>query len=164
MGKNNRALQRHRDSKNAGIYYTKKFRWINTCVYCGQPKDCFDHVFPLSRAAQINLQNAGARKQIKFGLYIVPCCNSCNLIAGNAPFCKIIDKRNYIQKKLYKKYKKKLRTVMWDEDEINELGKNLRAEVLKMLNNRYVLEKRVYYPKSPTSFSPDIVKLFLSIK
>lgn len=66
---------------------------------------------------------------------------------GNEPFISIIEKRIAIQKKLKEKYKKQITTVIWDEEEIKELGRNLKQQVLKMMNNRKVLEYRIFFPQ-----------------
>lgn len=85
MAKNNGDIRRRKDGSIAGLYYTKKFRWLNTCVYCGQPATCKDHVFPLHISAKLNMQSDRVRFELKGGLYIVPCCTSCNQIAGGKP-------------------------------------------------------------------------------
>lgn len=146
MGKNNYAFRRQKNIRDVGSFYKKKFKWLNSCVYCGQNKESIDHVFPLSIAARLDLERKIVRDELKFGLYLVPSCMSCNLICMNKPFQSILEKRAYIQKTLREKHKKEITTVMWDKEEIDELGENLKRQVIKMLNNRFVIESRILYP------------------
>jgi len=57
------------------------------CIYCGEPANSKDHVLPKSRY-ELNYQE---------GLYIVPCCSSCNSIAGRTPFRNIREKQSFIR-------------------------------------------------------------------
>jgi len=160
MAKNHSDSRRRRNIKDVGFYYKKKFRWLNTCVYCGQPKDCYDHVMPVSVTARIDLSCQRVRHELRKCLYLVACCSSCNLIASNKPFDSILKKRAFIQSRLYKKHYKKIRTVIWEKDEIDGLGRNLRSQVLKMLNNRYVIENRIFYPIRQTRIPHEVISMF----
>jgi len=146
MGKTRRSSQRSRDMRGTGFFYKKKFRWVNFCIYCGQAQQCWDHVFPLSSAASLDLTRDSVKKVLFQGLNMVPCCASCNNTAGAERFTNIREKRAYIQKKLRQKHKKILRHIIWDDDEIEGLGKNLRNEVMRMMNNRNLIEMRVSWP------------------
>ena len=146
MAKNYRNNKRKRDLRETVGFYTRKFKSINWCIYCGMPKQCEDHVFPISIAAGLSLGHSSVKKELFGGLYIEPACNECNNIAGNKPFRNILDKRKYIQKKLYKKHQKKLSTVQWDDDEKEELGYIMRSVVENMIEKRKLMEKRIYFP------------------
>jgi hypothetical protein len=145
-----KSIKEARKYGEADIYYNLKFRWSYSCVYCGEPADQKDHVFPLSRAARLDLSDQQIRKILGQGLRIVPCCGECNRIAGDEGFFSIREKRDFIQKRLRKKYEKFLRHVIWDDDEMQELGRNMRDAVLQAMKKRYILELRVTYPQSRT--------------
>ena len=147
MAKNKGSFRRTRHIQLANQFYKRKFRWVDFCIYCGGPKECLDHVFPVSIASGLKLSAQGVKKVLFQGLNVIPCCNSCNLIAGDRHLTKILDKRHYIQKKLKQNYYKKLRTVNWDDDEIQELGKNMKEHVKKMINDRVNIENRILWPK-----------------
>jgi len=101
------------------------------------------------------MQSEQVRKHLHFALYIVPCCHHCNLIASNEVFYNILEKRKYIQNKIRTKYINKLKTVLWDDEEVDELGYNMKSEVKKMLQERYLLESRINYPKPPSFSIPE---------
>ncbi len=159
MAKSSGSSQRQKDRKIAGFYYRRKFRGLRLCIYCGQKATTLDHVFPLKIAASLDLSKENVREHLKFGLRLVPSCRECNTLAGPQPFRSILEKRRYIQKRLRDKYLKMTRTIMWSRDEIDELGPNMRREVIKMLNNRHVLEQRICWPRA--SLMPvELIDLF----
>ena len=160
MAKNNSNAKRQRNHREVGLHYKKKFRWLKTCVYCGQPKESLDHVFPLSMASGLDFSNRYVARELRRALYLVPCCNSCNSIAANKPFASILDKRHHIQSAIRKKHLKKLRVVLWERDEIEELGHAMQSEVVKMIKNRYILESRVNYPRLQSTVSKEVVEMF----
>jgi len=130
--------------------YKYKFRWHRWCVYCGCQAECIDHVFPLSLAKILNLREEHMRKHLRGGLYLVPSCNNCNIIAAAKPFNNIKDKRAYIQERLKKKYKNILRFKVWDDDELEGLGSEMRRQVIAGMRNRAVLEHRITFPDMKT--------------
>ena len=150
MAKNYRNNRRRENVKAVGCYYKKKLKWLKNCIYCGCIPECFDHAFPISVAANLKLEYKTVRRELKQGLNMVPCCNKCNNIAGDKVFTLIKDKRKYIQEKLKKKYLKYARHVIWEKDEIDDLGPNMKAEVLRAMKNRYEIEMMITWPNSYT--------------
>lgn len=134
------------DNKVAGFFYKRKFRWFNRCVYCGEPADCLDHVFPLSLASGLDLARPSVKSELKQGLNLVPCCNSCNGFASNRPFTLIREKRAWIQAKIKKKYKRHLRQIEFDDDELAEFGRNLLDFVNASVDRRNRLLSRITFP------------------
>jgi len=128
-----------------GFLYRKKFSQVGFCVYCGDPATDFDHVLPVCKVYLFDL-NVITRKRFPQAFCMVPCCKSCNSLAGQEIFFWIKEKRRYIQEKLRNKNIKKLRTVMWDADEIAELGPNMKNEVLYYMRTRRRLEQRILHP------------------
>ncbi len=127
--------------------YVKKFTWLNTCVYCGQVADTIDHVLPVSVCHYMNWDSIYVWRLFRFGLYKVKCCGECNRIASDKPFTSIKDKRDYIQKKLRKKYAKWLRHVEWTDEEKETLGYSLKADIDQAMINKIITTNRVNYPK-----------------
>lgn len=97
---------------------------LSACFYCGDPRESLDHCPPLSVACALDLdkfrKNGGE-------LVLVPCCSQCNSMLGSkklgtpgerlaylwAAYATLIEKTNH----------------GWSEEEVSELGRNLRAIV-----------------------------------
>ena len=146
MAKSNRNIRRPATLKRIGLHYHKKFKGINTCVYCGEPASGRDHVLAVSIAGGLDLNNPQIRKHLTRCLCTVPCCTSCNTTAGNELFYTILSKRKYIQQELRRKNLKLLRSKLWSSDELEEVGDNFKSSILSAQFKRFRLEKRIYYP------------------
>lgn len=142
--------KRKSDLKQISGYYKKKFTWFNRCVYCGGPNQCRDHVFPVKVAAQLDLKRPNVRKELGTGLVTVPCCNECNSLAGDNVFTSVYQKRLYIKEKLKKKYSGKAKQVLWDIEELEEVGFTLKTHVLRKMSELADIEKRLSWPNEKT--------------
>lgn len=147
MAKNYRNSNRQRLTKQYGHLYTRKFRWLDSCVYCGESATCLDHVFPIAMCG-IYAVSKQLLQKFKRAFCLVPSCEECNRLASNTLHYTILDKRLFIQDKLRKKYKKHNNSADWGEDEINELGRNLQQHVRKMLSTKTKLVRRLNWPLS----------------
>jgi hypothetical protein len=65
-------------------------------------------------------------------MVIVDCRHECNNLAGAAPHKTVDDRRAYLKRKLRSRYKKLLNAAVWSEEELAELGPNIRRQVLQM--------------------------------
>ena len=137
--------RRHNVSEST--YYTKKFKWLKTCVYCGEPAQCLDHVFPLSLSAKLDMHRSVVQCELRGGLYRVPSCNECNGLAGDEPFTSILGKRRFIQARLREKYRGSTKRVLWDYDELMELGPTLRSKIVSDMHKMESAEIRFLYPR-----------------
>ena len=81
---------------------------------------------------------------------MIPSCLECNRLAGNKKFLLIADKRIYIQEKLKKRYKKALKDIIWDDDEISEMGYNIKTKIISTQSKRAWIELRTTWPNSRT--------------
>lgn len=93
------------------------------CAYCGDLADTIDHTTPRW------FVNGNYELIKRFGLVKVYSCMECNLMAG-----KVIDRdwparKRRIAKAIRKRYFRVLQTASWGEDELAELGPNLRVYV-----------------------------------
>lgn len=136
--------------KLAGAFYKRKFRWANFCIYCGEPATCEDHVFPISLAVNLECWRPNVKQFLKQGLNIFPACDECNHLAGNKPFRLIREKRQFIQKKLRKKYFRNSKQVVWDDEELQELKGNLKRYVIVKQNKKAFAEMRISFPAMGT--------------
>ena len=137
---------RRMDKKSCSGFYRLKFRKFSNCIYCGNPKQALDHVYPLSLAVSLEIWRPLVRVELKQGLNLVPSCNECYTLASNMPFTLIREKRRYIQKRLREKYLNKIQKVVWEEDEIQQLGRTLRTYVSHAQTTKKSLELRIHYP------------------
>jgi hypothetical protein len=144
------ASSRQKYEREAECYYTFKFRWLETCIYCGQGGQCWDHVFPLSQAAKHLRQSvARVRGEMRGCLYKVRACQSCNSIASARPFYSVKEKRRFIQQRLTDRHQHLLKMPIRDASEIAGLGPRERSAALRAVRSRLSIEKRVLYPALP---------------
>lgn len=130
--------------------YRRKFRWWKRCVYCGDIATQWDHVLSLAYVANLNAvvdwRHPGARHEMRQGFCMVPACAECNRLAGATPFVWIREKRDFIQRKLKKKYDHVLEAETWSDKEIRELGPTLRSHVRNQEWEQKVLNLRIQWP------------------
>lgn len=98
------------------------------CVYCGEPADVGDHFPPRS------VSRAGL---------ILPACSECNNLAEDEWPFDFEARDRLVKTKLEERYGSILKRPDWDEDEIEELGSNLRAGVIVCRNEKDRLRKRL---------------------
>lgn len=98
---------------------------LSKCVYCGDARQCLDHVPPLQYVyseidVNVYLEKGGE-------LLFYPACTMCNGFLGSKPLLTLVDRLAF----LYKKYAKAAEKTVWSDDDMSELGSNL----LKMILN-----------------------------
>lgn len=99
------------------------------CSYCGDPATSWDHVVPHS------FEHAADTTR-KYSRGVVPCCHHCNSTLG-AVFCGSLDARlEHLAQRIRKKYAKLLKAPDWTDQEIKELGSNLRDSVIAIRNEK----------------------------
>lgn len=94
------------------------------CAYCGDPADSIDHVPPVSRVDDyraLALRNEAFLK--------VPACKECNDLAGDVLDESFLQRAERVKDSIGRKAEKYLRRIEWDEEELQELGPNLRSKV-----------------------------------
>jgi len=105
-----------------GLYRRPENVDLGVCAYCGDPRECLDHVPPLSYAANHLDIDKFLRAGGKFLLF--PSCFECNGLLG----AKAIDYFGRLGY-LHKKYINLADQMDWSEAEISELGHNLRGMI-----------------------------------
>ena len=117
-------------------YYTSEF----ICFYCGMPADTIDHV----PAIEIVDAYGGptAVKESGFELQKVKCCRDCNSMIGSYGYT-VEDRLEYVANKLMKKFEKCNPAYdLWSEEELDELGPNLRSMIGEALRKEAILYER----------------------
>lgn len=134
-----------REKLISGIYKRLPNTDLSRCYYCDHPRQSLDHVPPLKYACDIDLDKFHENGH---DLFLVPACNECNRILGSKPLFTIAERVMYLYEK-YAANADKIQT-LWDEEEIEELGRNVRLivkardnEVRRMINKAQKLEERL---------------------
>jgi hypothetical protein len=114
-----------------------------TCVYCGNPANCKDHVPPKAHRGKIIM--AGLKDRFPF--LVVPACMECNNLLWSHPIWTIHERRKFIRKRLAQRYRRLLRMPEWSHDELDELDENgrLRQYVENSITAQAVLLDRLSY-------------------
>ena len=146
------SIIRRRDMRQVQSAYTRKFRWCRICIYCGMYATCLDHVFPLSRAAGLDLFRPSVRRELKQGLNLVPACRECNSLAGAKLFTSIRQKRDYIQKRLRRRKASVLNISDWEDDEMARMSHSMKSFIRLGLREREQTLFRLNWPWSREAF------------
>ena len=112
--------------------------WL--CIYCGEPATCRDHVPPITRVC--DYESYGLKKEYYL---LAPSCQSCNSILASSLQETILARIEYVKDKLKSKFKKHLDSYEWSEEEISELGKNLRSKIVTENKRSQLARRRVEY-------------------
>lgn len=106
--------------------YYKRFgnNW-SKCIYCGLSATLYDHCPPISKIENINI-----KKFIKDGneFLLYPSCKDCNSFLNASMNIDLFERMNF----LFDKYTEKANHYdnLWDKNEIEQLGPNLKSIVL----------------------------------
>lgn len=139
---------RRHDISICGHLYKKKFRNYKFCVYCGDPATEWDHVFPVSVAANVDWMSNRTLYEYRRGLVMVPSCGECNNVACDGIYKSVVEKRNAIHIVLRRRYRKILSVPLWSDDELSELGHSMRTSVLASQAALLRLLRRITWPRS----------------
>ena len=109
------------------------------CFYCGQKTTGRDHVLPVAfhRLARF----------YRKAMVTVPCCTSCNSLAGDAVFRTVAEKQRFIKVRIRAYYRRLLDCDQWSVDEINELGPSLQTYLLGQEALRQVVLDRLAWKR-----------------
>ena len=99
-----------------------------TCFYCGDLASTRDHITPQSVCSDYGKKFAGVE--------VVNCCRECNALLGaNFPF-NMLERMNYLSRRIVNKYKLNKPIPEWSDEEIKELDGNLRKSVRAKIRER----------------------------
>lgn len=100
----------------------------NCCTYCGETAEARDHFPPRSYT------NLG---------WLLPVCNECNSALGNSNPTDFEARVRSVKDFLQKRYAKILNNPEWADEEIRELGYNIKKIVKGVEGARRVIKKRL---------------------
>ena len=112
------------------------FSWL--CPTCSAPADTIEHYPPLSRVS--DYEAMGGVIYIRY-----PCCQSCNSYGAAVLDDTFIDRFERVKDRMARKWSKYLKMCEWDEDELDELGSNLRTAVESGLSKHEEYTQRLEY-------------------
>ena len=108
------------------------------CAYCGDIADSLDHVLPHSYTRIFPKQNRTYNKK-----EVVPCCTECNSLLGNKPYFAVAERAAYLAGKYEKRYKKLLSMPVWEEEDIEECGYNIKLFIENSVQEKKAIELRI---------------------
>jgi hypothetical protein len=115
------------------------------CYYCGSTDDLtLDHTVPVSFYSPRPTRK-GMKSKYTDPVPVVDCCTECNSTLHNKLVIDVRDRAELIQKRYVKKYRKVLNLPRWDEEDIDELGKNLRSVIVRDQILQTNLKERLDY-------------------
>ena len=137
---------------------------VSVCTYCGLVSDSIDHVVPqhlLKRAEAMGLDLSGVYRMQRWE---VPSCRECNSAIGGKLHSSIAERRACAQAHIRKKYSAYLKIPRWTDDELDELGPNIRTEVTMGLKIQAAVRLRIAWRgcKKPLNVQ-DVFDLFREV-
>lgn len=122
------------------------------CVYCGDYFQCRDHTIPISYSQTYRDYKPGST---------VKSCSECNNALGGKPLFTTTERAEYLLEWYQKRRKKYIEFPDWSDDEVDEMGYNIRVMVIQ---RRYL--KQLYLAKlhnlelTSVGFSPRRIREF----
>ena len=98
------------------------------CVYCGEHATTDEHFPPATYG---------------WHGYILPACAECNALAGVVYPTDFVERSLHVKEKLRSRYHRHLRTPEWSDEELDELGYNLRKGVTAWEKQVKILRERL---------------------
>jgi 5-methylcytosine-specific restriction endonuclease McrA len=116
-----------------------------SCYYCGEIANTVDHVIPKSLLDKINsLEDEEVAQELKSKRKLtVPACKECNCVLSNSFQRSLQERKTHLKKRLRRRYKKLLEMPNWAEDELKEIGPNLRHYILAGISKKESIERRL---------------------
>lgn len=106
------------------------------CMYCGEIATLLDHVPPLAI-----VESQGP----KANMVLVPSCEECNSFGWAHPDYTIRDRKKRIGELIFRKYRRLLNSPSWTQDELNELGPEMRQRVMRAESQKLVIQRRIAF-------------------
>lgn len=123
-------LERKRLMKVYGGLYKRVgcFDW-SKCAYCDRPMRVYDHVPPISIVEGLDIK-VYRKRGGEFRLY--PSCAKCNRYLRDYPPTDFYERLDY----LIRQYEKRLNRIEhWSEEELSEMGYNMRTHIIDRQKN-----------------------------
>ncbi len=124
----------------------RRIKGLTPCYYCGLPADAIDHTIPQGLLKIMELLDDDVSeallKELPW-LTQVPSCGQCNSVLGSRIFPTMRERKEAVKSYLRKRYARILKTPLWTEEEIDDLGYNLKRMVQNRQNLKQVVAQRI---------------------
>jgi len=142
----NQKSRRERELIYHKLYVPLPFSTPSICSYCGFHASTRDHCPSLSNVISVGTEYL---QRHNIPMYLVPACAECNGLLGNKVLWLFVERKDFIAKRLRKRYGKLLRLPAWETDEIEALGRGLKAMVATTQDMRMIAVRRVAFAEAP---------------
>lgn len=112
------------------------------CFYCGLPATCEDHTFPLIFLDAM-LKSEGDIPYDR--LFVVPSCKECNGILNTNVFPHLRMRKQYLKRRLARRYKKLLIMPDWRDIDLVEMSQRLVHDIELHLAKKEQIKQRLAY-------------------
>lgn len=123
---------------------------MESCTYCNDIASVREHVIP---ASYFGFRTYDPSKQ-----WVVPSCETCNLLAGSKMFFSIPEKATYILKRYKSKYRKVLALPYWSQDELSDVSYILRSSIEGSLMAKAILQRKISALEGKTNLARDYMR------
>jgi hypothetical protein len=114
---------------------------VDYCCYCGDAKECLDHVPALTWVGSLGTEYF---KDISVSLTLVPSCAECNALLGSVCIFEMDERKAFISGALKSRYKDILNMPVWGQ-EINELALDLKRSIQDKQRLQRILILRIKF-------------------
>ena len=125
------------------------------CSYCGDPADSLDHFIPHIRNRTHSLKSFKRSE-------VIPSCRECNTLLGEKLFESIGGRAGYLHTKYQTRYSKIISMPEWGNEELEELGYNLRSMVEQEIKTKKDVLRRVEHCLYISRLSPSSEEVWAS--
>ena len=113
---------------------------LQACAYCGNMAQSEDHIPPLKWMYALGSDHFRKRKIL---CILVPACRECNSSLSDRKIFNLKDRCAYLLGRYSRKYRRFLRGQKWRQEELDELGRNLRDYVTNFATCQLGIDRRV---------------------
>lgn len=121
-----------------GLYKRLENVDLGECFYCGESRECLDHVPPLVIVDKLNLEKYLSYPQNK--LTLVPSCLECNSYLGSKKHFDPFERRIWLYEKLLKKIKF---VTKWTKEELEEMGLGMKTIIFAEIEKYNKLAEKI---------------------
>lgn len=136
-------------AKRTTANYYRKLGPKYVCAYCNAPEECVDHCVPVWLVAA-NPHIARGRKFLS-----VASCAECNGLLGKKVLESFALRKQLLLRKYQKRYAKFLEIPVWDKEETETLGDNLKSLVVGSISVKRIVQRKLTFLADPL-YPPDV--------